>query len=246
MKIKLNFLRSFFSRPAEVMPVLTERGVLLCIQRPSGTFESREVIVAPNAGKGSPWYLGKPFNIDVQGGTLNISVESQSVVLYEGTPAECKSLSTVIRQAWLEANQGGGFASAPRQRRAPYAPAPMQSYVPQMSLGRRGGPVRWVFGTLLALTVAFVGAAGMNVYLQRGGPGLDLSSMSIEDVAALDSNPVAVRKLQDQMTVAMQVGQEQGKKLSGKIEEDHLNALKAMGLQPGVSVKNAMACLATK
>ena len=241
MKKIVTFFRSLFSRPDSVIPALTARGVLLCIQRPSGSFESREIIVFEDATEVSPWYIGRPVNFDVLDGKLCISSGSHSVVVFEGGKSQCHSLLAAIRLAWLEAHQSfsAQSASALGLRPAFQAPTP--------AAGRR--PRRWgVWMVALTTAVVFVtlGAAGMQVYVQRSAPGLDLSSMSIEEVATLDANPVAIRRLQDQMTAAMKVGQAEGQKLTGKIEEDHVSALKAMGLQPGVSVKNAMACLGAK
>lgn len=235
--MKAAFWRSWFTRTTEIIPIFNERGIMLCIQRPTGTFESREV-AAPEAmlGTTQPWYVGQPINLIIRAGAVYIGMatldEQNYARLYEGSPQECGALLTAVRQAWLEVNLpkiAGDVASV--------------SGVPRMPRRRK-----WGVAATVALVVGLVatGAGGMHLYLRQSGPGLDLSSMSVQDVAALDANPVAVRNLQNQLMVAMQTGQAEAKKMTGKIEQDHLSALTAMGLQPGVSVKNAMACLATK
>ncbi len=252
--VKIAFWKSWSwsLRTTEIIPIFNERGLLLCIQRPSGTFESREIEISPPPepppgpklpykGAGQSWYQGVPISLHVEEDVLWITFGSRGYrrSLYKGTKKECDTLLQAVRQAWLEANQDGRSPRVSRSR-----PSVRQDGVAR-------GPWGWLGGWGVAAVVAGVllggGAAGMSLYLKQGGASsLDLTSMSVDDVAAVGANPAAVRSMQDQLMVAMQSGQAKAKEMAGKFEEDHLSSLKAMGLQPGVSVQNAMTCLSSK
>lgn len=190
----------------------------------------------------------------------------REVPVYEGHAVVVAEIAQQVRQAWwnsyISAGQAAPGMVAREQVSALSAypesnagPRPRHTAVahPPSAHGRTGGLLRRrgvAFGASAAAAVVLVvgGYVGATHWLKPAGPGIDLSSMSIDEVALLDANPKAMREVQTSLIEAMGVGRaeskKQAEKQAGKIEQDHIDALKAMGLNPGVSMKNAMNCLA--
>lgn len=232
MKI-FSALKSWFATSQRVTPMFNKHGLMLGIESSSGAFETRNVNFQIKEAADTPWYIGEPIALEIRDGKLWMRrADVAEHTVFEGSRRECQALLLAIRQLWLDANlQTGAHA--------------LKTVMPFRVQGF-GDKRRFVALCVLCAALASLGVVGAYLYLRPMGPGLDLTSMSVQDIARLDANPVAVRELQEQFVAAMKVGQADAKKLNGKIEEDHLQALKAMGLQTGVSVKNAMSCLAIK
>lgn len=239
-----------------IHPILTAAGIMLCIQRPGGGFESREIAVpATSASGGRPWFVGEPVRLNIVGTRLEMTLGPErtssqlaaaasdapaAITIYDGLLPESEALLLAVRHAWLNAN-------LPKTLPTAASDGPINTFTPppQSSSLRK----KYAVGLALAGVVGLVaaGAGGMQLYLGGGrGPGLDLTAMSVNEVAQLDLNPAAVRSMQEQLLAAVKSGQDEATKMTGAVEANHLGALKSMGLDPGVSAKNAMSCLATK
>ena len=244
----MKFIKRLFGRETRppdpvIQPIFNADGVLLCVLRVDGGMNMEQMAVpipwVMNRPRERPWYVGEPISLELSNDVVVMRKGSEEVQVFDakGDHAQAKALLVLLRQRWFEANSGilAGLGSsvgalkplgAPISRRSPWV----------LRLGYLCGFV----GVFAA------GLGAMHYYLHPGGVGLDMTGMSIEDVAKMDSNPAMVRDVQDQMMAAVSLGQENAKKISGKIEQDHIAALKAMGLNTGVSMSNALSCLAQK
>jgi hypothetical protein len=240
------FWVNLFKRPARVFPILNAEGCIICSQQANGTFTSNQVVVGAR-GNG-PWYVGRPISLEVRGGQLWVSGVhifgrstgdfAEEILLYEGDKASAQALLSSVQQAWMEANTGDAKERVTKRTGAAGAPA---WRAPAMNPWRKLAVL-----SVGSLAVFCSGLGAMHLYLHPSGPGVNLSGMSVDEVARLDSNPAAIREVQEQMMAAIELGRSDAKKLQGRIEKDHMDTLKAMGLDVGVSGKNAMNCLAGK
>jgi len=242
--IKLFFGGKFGSPGPAIQPIFNKSGVLLCTMQADGGMGMVQVDVpstwqAAEEGSGRFWYVGQPLTLELFDGAVVVRKGGELVRIFDGreNDAQARALLVLMRQRWLEANSEtlGGLANTAG------ASKPLV-----LGQGTRSPWIRrlgYVFGFA---GVFAAGLGAMHYYLHPGGVGLDLSGMSIEEVAKIDSNPAIIREVQDQMMAAVGVGQERAKNISGAIEKDHIAALKAMGLNTGVSMKNALNCLAQK
>lgn len=254
---------------APVNVILTGQGLMLSQAWPDGRFQSKAVDLhfGDAAAAAGAWAVGRPINLAIEdepGGSAKLLLEAggegAGTLLFDGPRASVEQAARSVQQAWLDANAGvfpgvpaaagvppaqwgqNSRESYPRSAAGAAAPA----YYPGARFGepQRSVMKKWMVLLLAACVLVGGGWAAANYYLKPAGPSLDLSSMSIEEVAALDANPAAVRNVQESLIEAVGVGRAQAAQNNAKIEQDHIDALKAMGLQPGVSMKNAMSCLA--
>ena len=237
----VNAIKSIFGsrsawirRKAVTSAFVTDQGVMVSSVTPDGRFTSRMVKVGSDGSSGrEPWWKTCNIDLQVSGQKLLLTVPSlagQESVPFEinvGDTKENQRLLKQIQHQWLSFNQGSmtvataGFV-APSLRASPRLP--------------------YAFAASILL-VAGVGWYGANLYLRPGGPTMNLSSMSVEDIAKIDGNPVVVQALQSKMIEAVGAGQARAKEMNGQIEKNHMEALESMGLKAGVSMKNAMSCL---
>ncbi|MBL8512029.1 MAG: hypothetical protein JNM52_10335 [Betaproteobacteria bacterium] len=97
----------------------------------------------------------------------------------------------------------------------------------------------------IAMAVVIAGTAfATHTYLNRSKPSLDLSSLSIKDLAALDANPFLQRRLQNDLSRALESGNAAARGMTAKIQREQAESMKALGLNAGASMENAMGCLA--
>lgn len=246
----MKFIKRFFggkngsSGPA-IQPIFNKSGVLLCTMQADGGMGMVQVDVpsswqAAQEGSDRLWYVGQPLTLELFDGAVVVRKGSELVRVFDGreNDAQARALLLLMRARWLEANSEtlGVLASTAGASTKPLV----------LGSGSRSPWIRrlgYVFGFACVFAA---GLGAMHYYLHPGGVGLDLSGMSIDEVAKIDSNPAIIREVQDQMMAAVGVGQENAKNISGTIEKDHIAALKAMGLNTGVSMKNALNCLAQK
>lgn len=192
------------------------------------------------------------ITLAVDGDTVFMTVSgSKGVAVYTGVAAQ--TVSTLVRQQWLARNMG--FQAPPLVQSHAQGVLPPQAgfggYAAAPQMGVAHSPVatprrwkRWVAAGIGAVVIVAGAYFGAQKYLYPKGPGMDLSSLSIDEIAALDSNPGAIRDVQSAAIEAMNAGRQLGAQKASQIEESHIEALKAMGLNPGTSLKNAMGCLA--
>lgn len=264
----MNKIRQFFvaSEPqvivsAQVNVMLTAEGLMITHAWPDGRFAATPVPVPGAQGAPGAWAVGRPINLsiaDEADGQAALSMGglgTEPLKVYVGRRDDVEQTAREVQRAWLAANSGAAGVQAPNVAPgAPWAgPSAVPSYATNTVTHYHQAAFRfprswrkWAVVAVIAVGFVVGGWAAANYYLKPKGPGIDLSAMSIDDVASLDANPAAVRQVQESLMEAVGVGRAQAAEAQSKIEQDHIEALKAMGLQPGVSMKNAMACLAKK
>lgn len=104
----------------------------------------------------------------------------------------------------------------------------------------------WLTGSILILVTVAATVLGTQAWNSRKGPSMDLTGLSIQDIASIDSSPDMQRKLQMDFSKAIEQGAAAGKDAAKKIQEDQLATMKSLGLNPGISAENALGCLAQK
>lgn len=230
---------------------------------PDGRFFSFAVLVPGAQGAAGQWAIGRPLSlavVDAEEGKaslmLSLGGNQEPIHAYTGHRADVEQTGQSIQRAWMAANasasQGAAAAAsqagAPSQQWAPLQPAtnfPSATYHgPAVARSRFNFFTPWLLVPVLAVAVVGASWFAASHYLKPSGPGIDLSSMSIDEVASLDANPAAVRQVQDSLIEAVGAGRAVAAGAQAKVEQEHIEALKAMGLDPGVSMKNAMSCLA--
>lgn len=264
----MNKIRKFFvaSEPqvavaAHVNVMLTADGLMITHAWPDGRFAATPVQVPGAQGTPGAWAVGRPINLSVadeadgQAALHMGGIGDEPLKVYVGRREDVEQAAREVQRAWLAANSGAPAAQVPNMAPGAQwaAPSAVPSYTQKTVTHYHQAAVRfprawrkWAVVGVVAVGFVVGGWAAANYYLKPKGPGIDLSAMSIDDVASLDANPAAVRQVQESLMEAVGVGRAQAAEAQGKIEQDHIEALKAMGLQPGVSMKNAMACLAKK
>lgn len=188
----------------------------------------------------------------------NSEASSVPILVITGEPGEVEAVSGQLRQAWISANFGslqandvgmspaawGSARGSERQRDTRMeSPGSRDGASRHLMRGPRSRVVVWGGGLLVVGGVLFGAYFAASKYLQPSGPSIDMTAMSIEDLAAMDSNPEAIRSVQSTMIEALNHGREQGAREAGKIEEAHIKALQELGLDPGKSMANAVSCL---
>lgn len=267
-KIRAAFAAAPGAVPVQAHVIMTCDGLMVSHAWADGRFYSSAVRVPGAQGE---WARGRPITLLVEetagdqaglkmvvaGGPEN----NEPILVYTGRREDVEQTAIAIQQAWIAVNaagtrsgQGlaGGGNAIPPQWVAPgvsaYSPNTASMAIPPyhraVRRSSRWFANPWLLWSVLAAVVVAAGWMGANHYLKPNGPGIDLSSMSVEDVARMDANPAAVRQVQDSLIEALGVGRAKAGETRAKIEQDHIDALKAMGLEPGVSMKNAMSCLA--
>jgi len=246
---------------AHVNVMLTGEGLMITHAWPDGRFAATPVAVPGAQGTPGVWAVGRPISLSVADEADGQAVLSMGGVgdeplkVYSGRRDDVEQTAREVQRAWLAANSGAAGAQAPNVAPSPQwaGPSAAPSYAAHTVTHYHQATARfprawrkWAVVAVIAVGFVVGGWAAANYYLKPKGPGIDLSAMSIDDVASLDANPSAVRQVQESLMEAVGVGRAQAAEAQGKIEQDHIEALKAMGLQPGVSMKNAMACLAKK
>ena len=192
---------------------------------------------------------------------LQKSGTDESVVVFEGDAIQAQGLSQQIQQMWMQSN---GFQAAitpvasttvlPQAKAHSVAPEPAPAAVP-VGASAAVAPVATKKGAKWAAAlsmVALLAGTGYGTYWYmshqnkplEGAPALDLSKMSIDDLAKIEGDPVFVKNVQSEMMAAVGAGQEAAKAKSSEVQSNHINALKSMGLDPGTSMQSAAACLA--
>ena len=274
MKQIISKIRAAFASAPKVVSaqanvIMTGEGLMMSQAWPDGRFFSTAVQVPGAQGASGQWAIGRPINlsyVDEEGGQVALYMrvvggaqEIEPIKVYVGLRQDAEQIAFSIQAAWIAANAGGGHSLAPGVvggGAAAWGGAPgghgYMGNATSSGAAYHQGATRsvwsvlrlWVFFPLLAIAVVAASWMAANRYLKPSGPGIDMSSMSIDEVAMLDANPAAVRQVQESLLEAVGVGRAQAAGSPGKIEQDHIDALKAMGLEPGVSMKNAMSCLA--
>lgn len=222
------------------------------------------------------WAIGRAIGLDIKpedDGSFSvllrypsIAAEPEYTVFRASSQEEAGYVSQVLRGLWMQANaQGGGAPVAGWVVPAASAAAPggvaagggaytPPSFIPSSpapaSAARAGGRVwKWGGGLAFAVLLAVGSWYGFSQYLKHpSGAGLDLSAMSIEDIAQMEANPTVAGDvqagIQAKMVEAMGFGRDAGSAKAAEMEKSHIDALQSMGLVMGSSMKNAMGCLA--
>ncbi|SFF31646.1 hypothetical protein [Paracidovorax wautersii] len=198
------------------------------------------------------------------------ALEPEYSVYRASSQDEAGYVSQLLRGLWMQANAqgvgtwGGAAASATVPNATASGARGAVAYTPPSSMlgsplptpaatfqSRRGGLVLKLCGGIAAAALLLGGSwYGFSQYWGRSGTGagLDLSAMSIEDIAQMEANPAVANDvqagIQAKMVEALGFGRDAGSAKAAAMEEDHINALKSMGLVMGSSMKNAMGCLA--
>jgi hypothetical protein len=248
--------------PAQAHVILTSEGLMVSHAWPEGRFSSFSVQVPGAQGAPGQWAIGRPLSlsvVDAEDGKASLMMcldgGQDTIHAYTGNRVDVEQTGQSIQWAWMAVNanasQGAAAASqavAPPQQWAPLQPAtnfPASPYHGSVvARSRFNFFTPWLLVPVLAVAVVGASWFAASHYLKPSGPGIDLSSMSIDEVALLDANPAAVRQVQDSLIEAVGAGRAAAAGAQAKVEQDHIEALKAMGLDPGVSMKNAMSCLA--
>lgn len=135
-----------------------------------------------------------------------------------------------------------------------YVDSGIQQVVVGASANRLRSPKRFkryafiasAFFLVIGIAVASGIAANRFLYKSDASSSIDLTSMSTEQIANLESSPLLQKQLRGSFEAAIAEGSEAGKAASAKIQKDQFEAMKSLGLNPGTSQENAMACLAHK
>lgn len=249
--------------PVSIQLLMTVDGVMITQAHPDGRFSSFPVKFGDFSGTRGTWARGRGIDLDVrdQEGAQALILrfhgeEGEHVVFQSSQPHEVAHVSALLRNAWTQANAGG----APVGAQPVHAPMGMAiagagaTYTPSLSAQAAGevsgsgrGKRRWLMWTACVVGVLVLGWgswAAASRFLKPSGPGIDLSSMSIEEVASMEANPAAIQGVQDAMIEAMTYGRTKGAEQAAGMEAETIKTLESMGLVMGASMKNAMGCLA--
>lgn len=238
---------------------------LMIVQMTDGNFKTSRLGIPndwPKDVLGERWLKGLPMDLQVK--TINdkpqVLLHAFSDRSYLGCicddETQAQMIADGIKHLWLEANglslenmpQATPIAAASQ----PSTPsAPSSSAVP-VSAGGAAPKSKKAMAAVTLACVAVLGAVGFGSYKfmvnknqpLAQAPALDLSKMSIDDVAKIDADPKFVQSIQTEMMEAVNVGKEAARSKQTEIEASHIEALKGMGLDPGTSMKSAAACLA--
>lgn len=253
--------------PVSIQLMVTADGVMITQAHPDGRFSSFPVKFGDFVGANGAWAVGRGIDLDVrdQEGAQALILrfrgeEGEHVVFQSSQPHEVAHVSVLVRNAWMQANAGAVPAAAPVATQPVHAPMGMAmasagaTYTPSLSAqavgevsGSGQGKRRWLMWTACVVGVLVLGWgswAAASRFLKPSGPGIDLSSMSIEEVASMEANPAAIQGVQDAMIEAMTYGRTKGAEQAAGMESETIKTLESMGLVMGASMKNAMGCLA--
>lgn len=248
--------------PAQAHVILTGDGLMVSHAWPDGRFFSSTVQVPGAQGAPGQWAIGRPLSlavVDAEDGKASLMLylggDQEPIHAYTGHRVDVEQTGQSIQRAWMAVNasasQGAAAASqagAPSQQWPNLQTATVFPATPYhgsaTARSRFNVFTPWLLVPVLAVVVVGASWFAASRYLKPSGPGIDLSSMSIDEVALLDANPAAVRQVQDSLIEAVGAGRAVAAGAQAKVEQEHIEALKAMGLDPGVSMKNAMSCLA--
>lgn len=220
------------------------------------------------------WLKGFPLSLEITPGSgavhdLKLKGSGQHVVvIYSGSKDVAETVCAQLQRAWAEANGVSlNLISAPNPASAPipaaeaqvaaapvvHVPAQNAGNIPADALPQQMPSKRaWRMPAVALASVALLAIAGYGSYSMfqlrtaplQGAPSVDLSSMSVEDLSKVEGNPEFMRNVQDEMMKAVQIGQATAQANAPKIQQQHIDTLKGMGLDPGTSMTGAAACLA--
>ena len=232
-----------------------EGGLMLMTAKEGGGMGAKRIDL-PETWKasGSDWMSGFPLSVDVVSGEkaqVSIGNGEDSLLIYEGDPESSRSIAALVTSLWERAN--GIEAHTPVAQVGAVAPVTAQSQTTAKTTdsaesdgtAKSAKMKRIAVCAVVAIGLMGLGYAitGQKMATQPGAPALDLSQMDTDTIATIDSNPNLINSIQQDMMAAMKTGMLKGGKSGEAMEAEHMAALKNMGLEPGPSMANAMACL---
>lgn len=172
---------------------------------------------------------------------IETTTPAVTLTVFTGEEQAAVSARQALQQQWMQAN--GISLSIPE---APPAPAPEAA---QQSKTARRVPLSVVVAASV-LAVAGLGVGGFfaaQQFMQGSSnvPSMDMSNLSIDQIAEIDQNPQAMNTLRDGMMEAVRYGTQSAISSTEEISKQHFDILKSMGLEGGVSMENATACLSS-
>lgn len=206
------------------------------------------------------WLVELPLSLSEksEGGTSSVIMHA-----FDGLPdmvigcsgqAQAKEVFQAIQRMWLSDNHMLEVEKSDSSAGERITSSSVKEPGQVRAQAENGGSIRGKSGAVIVTLacVAVLGAAGFGSYKYvvhksqplAEAPALDLSKMSIDDVAKIDADPKFVQSIQSEMMAAVGVGKEAARSKQTEIEASHIEALKGMGLDPGTSMKSAAACLA--
>jgi hypothetical protein len=215
------------------------------------------VAVSPDwiNGNGAKWLIDFPLGLEVTQESTDFKVvlrkegdAESKVVLFQGESSTAALVSTEMRNMWLTAN---GMDVPLVESAAQAAVAPPVAAAPAQSDAATQPKSIWkkvAIALAVLVALAALGAGGyfaVNKFNNKhaGAPSLDMSGMSLEQIAEMDKRPDVINGIQEQMFQAASFGRAKAKELDGTIPDEHIELLKSMGLDPGATMKSAAACL---
>lgn len=200
------------------------------------------------SGVDSSWLKGFPISLelkDVNGVwevTLGKHGDEKTLVAFSGVKDSAESVKQALQSLWMSEN-----GVTPQPVAAPAVTSAKE--VSKSHESASSGHKKWLLPAGVSLGVVVLGVASFfaaNYFINSSSqaPSLDLSNLSLEQVAEIDSNPVLMHSIKSNMMDAVKFGAEAAKDMSDELSQEHIETLKNLGLDPGISMENATACFA--
>lgn len=234
--------------------LIDAKGLVVLETKADGSFSANH-IAAPSEwvkAESDNWLRGLMVNIENRLSTepdagikfhtiIETTTPAVSLTVFTGEEQAAVGARQALQQQWMQANDI--YFSVPE---APPAPAPEAA---QQSKTARRVPLSVVVAASV-LAVAGLGVGGFfaaQQFMQGSSnvPSMDMSNLSIDQIAEIDQNPQAMNTLRDGMMEAVRYGTQSAISSTEEISKQHFDILKSMGLEGGVSMENATACLSS-
>lgn len=197
------------------------------------------------------WLKGFPIKLELKetSGVWEVSLGKhgveQEMIVFSGIKASAEHVKAALQALWM--NENG--VVAPSVQTAPAVATQSAEPGDANVIKATASQKKWMMPVGLGLGAIILGVSAFfaaNLFLTGSSqaPSLDLSNLSLEQVAEIDSNPMLMHTIKSNMLDAVKYGADAAKDMGDELSKEHIETLKSLGLDPGISIENATACFA--